>query len=163
MKIRNKDFPMYLVKNVWDVESSRISHATSSNQRRHMSEGFNFGEVGCCDLRYSQDSGIRGPSSGGRVGERFQAIIQCKILMRGSLEFGVTDDVLAFKDGFKGPLESRLAIPSLTRFARHFYSRDTLISYRRSRGGKEPKGIGPCGPVIVHRENLLALVSALDL
>jgi hypothetical protein len=45
----------------------------------------------------------------GRVSGRFQAILQCKIPMRGSLEFGATDDVLAFKDGSKGPLDSRLA------------------------------------------------------
>jgi hypothetical protein len=103
-----------------------------------------------------------GPSSSIRIGGHFQAIIQCKI-PRGELEFGAADDVLSFKDGSKGPLDSRLAIQNLKKFVRYFYSRDTLISCRGSRGGKEPKGIGPCGPMIVHRKNLLALISALDL
>jgi hypothetical protein len=49
-------------------------------------------------------------SSGGKAGGRLQAIIQCKIPMRGTLESRAADDVLAFKDDCNVPLESRLAI-----------------------------------------------------
>jgi hypothetical protein len=139
MKIRNKDFLMYLVQNVWDVESSRISHATSSNQRDMCQRASTLGKWGAAISDIPRILAHGGPSPVGRVGGRFQAIIQCKILMRGSLGFGATDDVLAFKDGSKGPLEYRLAIASLMRFARHFYSRDTLISYRRSRVAKSQR------------------------
>jgi hypothetical protein len=58
----------------------------------------------------------------------------------GTLESRAVDDVLAFKEDSKGPLESRLEIPSLKKSVRHFSWRDTLISCRRSRRWQRAKG-----------------------
>jgi hypothetical protein len=113
-----------------------------------MSEASTLGKWGAAISENPRILAHGGQSSGGRIGGRFQVIIQCKIPMRGILESRTADDVLVFKDDCKDPLDSRLAIPSLKKFVRHFSRSDTLISCRRSRMWQRAKGAGPCGPIV---------------
>jgi hypothetical protein len=105
-----------------------------------MSEASTLGNWGAAISDIPKILVHEGQFSGKMVGGSFQAIIPCKIPMRGTLESSSADDVLAFKDDCKGSLDSRLAILSLKKFVRHFSEHDTLISCRRSRRWQRARG-----------------------